>query len=184
MKVNLKDIFSGASQMDEKVMLRLLQAIAEMQTSDFDYLRFKHSYLELQKMGMDEATAAKSAYITASTVGLTKSKLLESIDNYKVTLNKEREEFAQALKNQIATNIDSRNIKIKELQDKHAENQRKLDEITKQQDIITAEVTRLSAEADAALVKINDTRDKFKVTFDYLYNEMEEDKNLYTQILS
>jgi thiamine pyrophosphate-dependent acetolactate synthase large subunit-like protein len=183
MKVNLKELFESSPNGDDKVMLKLLQAIAASQTSDFDYLRFKHSYHTLQQMGMDESTAAKSAFVTASTVGLTKDKLIDSVEQYKTILSKEREEFAHALKNQITNNIDARTVKVKELQDKHAQNIRKIEEITREQDLIASEINRLTLEAESALVKINETRDKFKGTYDHLNNEMQQDLLLYTNVL-
>ena len=73
MTINLKDLFAVTSEMNEKVLLKLLTAIKDGQQKDFDYLKFKQSYKSLCQMGMDESTAAKSAFLTASTMGLTKS---------------------------------------------------------------------------------------------------------------
>lgn len=183
MTINLKELFTVSELMNDKVLMKLLTAIKDGQQKDFDYLKFKQSYKSLCAMGMDEATASKSAFLTASTMGLTKEKLLLTVQHYKNILNKEKEQFAQALKNQIATNIDSRTLEIKKLQDKIEENNRKMEQIQKEQVIIGQEIENLKQSLQISQSKIEDTRNQFKQTFDVLYTEIEDDGVLYDKIL-
>lgn len=183
MTINLKELFTVSELMNDKVLMKLLTAIKDGQQKDFDYLKFKQSYKSLCAMGMDEATASKSAFLTASTMGLTKEKLLLTVQHYKNVLNKEKEQFAQALKNQIATNIDSRTLEIKKLQDKIEENNRKMEQIQKEQVIIGQEIENLKQALQISQSKIEDTRNQFKQTFDVLYTEIEDDGVLYDKIL-
>ena len=76
MTLNLKELFSSTDDSNEKVLMKLLAAIKDGQSDQFDYLKFKMSHQALLKMGMDESTAAKSAFLTASTMGITKENLL------------------------------------------------------------------------------------------------------------
>ncbi|HQV65767.1 MAG: hypothetical protein KAX53_00685 [Saprospiraceae bacterium] len=183
MTINLKDLFAVTSEMNEKVLLKLLTAIKDGQQKDFDYLKFKQSYKSLCQMGMDESTAAKSAFLTASTMGLTKDKLLNTVQHYKNLLNKEKEQFAVALKNQIANNIDAKALEINRLQEKTEENKRKIQQLMDEQIIIESEIAKLRESAELSKSKIEDTRDQFKNTFDILYAEIEEDGSLYDRIL-
>ena len=183
MTINLKDLFAVTSEMNEKVLLKLLTAIKDGQQKDFDYLKFKQSYKSLCQMGMDESTAAKSAFLTASTMGLTKDKLLNTVQHYKNLLNKEKEQFAVALKNQIANNIDAKTLEINRLQEKTEENKRKIQQLMDEQIIIESEIAKLRESAELSKSKIEDTRDQFKNTFDILYAEIEEDGSLYDRIL-
>ncbi len=183
MTINLKDLFAVTSEMNEKVLLKLLTAIKDGQQKDFDYLKFKQSYKSLCQMGMDESTAAKSAFLTASTMGLTKDKLLNTVQHYKNLLNKEKEQFAVALKNQIANNIDAKALEINRLQEKTEENKRKIQQLMDKQIIIESEIAKLRESAELSKSKIEDTRDQFKNTFDILYAEIEEDGSLYDRIL-
>lgn len=183
MTINLKDLFGRTEDTNDKVLLKLLTAIKEGQQKDFDYLKFKQSYTALCEMGMDEATAAKSAFLTASTMGLTKDKLLLTVQHYKNILNKEKEQFASALKNQIANHIDAKTLEIKRLNAQKEENIRKIEQLLKEQSMIDSEVLKLEESAQVAKVKIEDTRNQFKLTFDALYNEIEEDGTLYDRIL-
>ncbi|HMT51809.1 MAG: hypothetical protein IPG48_15270 [Saprospiraceae bacterium] len=183
MTINLKDLFAVTSEMNEKVLLKLLTAIKDGQQKDFDYLKFKQSYKSLCQMGMDESTAAKSAFLTASTMGLTKDKLLNTVQHYKNLLNKEKEQFAVALKNQIANNIDAKALEINRLQERTEENKRKIQQLMDEQIIIESEIAKLRESAELSKSKIEDTRDQFKNTFDILYAEIEEDGSLYDRIL-
>ena len=183
MTINLKDLFAVTSEMNEKVLLKLLTAIKDGQQKDFDYLKFKQSYKSLCQMGMDESTAAKSAFLTASTMGLTKDKLLNTVQHYKNLLNKEKEQFAVALKNQIANNIYAKSLEINRLQERTEENKRKIQQLMDEQIIIESEIAKLRESAELSKSKIEDTRDQFKNTFDILYAEIEEDGSLYDRIL-
>ena len=183
MTINLKELFSVTESMNDKVLMKLLTAIKDGQQKEFDYLKFKQSYKALCQLGMDEATAAKSAYLTASTMGLTKDKLLLTVQHYKNILNREKEHFAQALKNQIATNIDSKTLEANRLTEKIEENKRKIQQLINEQSIIESEILKLKDSAESSRIKIGDTRDQFKNTFDILYTEIEEDALLYDRIL-
>ncbi len=183
MTTNLKELFSVSENTNDKVLMKLLTAIKDGQQKDFDYLKFKQSYKALCELGMDEATASKSAYLTASTMGLTKEKLLLTVQHYKNILNREKEQFAVALKNQIANNIDAKTLEIKRMQDKIEENLRKILQMQKEQGVIEQEIQKTKEALEISQLKIEDTRNQFKNTFDILYNEVEEDGLLYDRIL-
>jgi len=175
MTLNLKELFNVSEQMNDKVLMKLLTAVKDGQQKDFDYLKFKQSYKSLCQLGMDESTAAKSAFLTAATMGLTKEKLMLTVQHYKNILNKEKEQFAH--------NVDGKTIEIKRLQEKTEENIRKIAQLQKEQTIIEQEIQKLKDTADVSRLKIEDTRDQFKTTFDILYSEVEEDGLLYDSIL-
>lgn len=183
MTISLRDIFEVTDQMDDKVLLKLFTALSNAQSKDFDYLKFKQSYKSLTGLGMDESTAVKSAFLTATTMGLTKEKLLQTVQHYKNTLNAEKEQFALALKNQIANNIDGRTLEANRLQEKISENQRKMEQLQKENAVIEQQISRLREESETSRSRIEETRNKFVNTFDILYREVEEDGSLYDKIL-
>jgi len=183
MTINLKDLFEVSDVMNDKVLMKLLTAMKDGQQKEFDYIKFKQSYKGLIAMGMDESTAAKSAFITASTMGVTKDKLMLTVQHYKNVLNKEKEQFALALKNQIATNIDAKSMEIKRLQERIEGNKRKMVQLENEQTLIATEIQSLEESANSSRLKIEETRDNFKSTFDVLFMEIEEDGILYDRIL-
>src|SRR5690242_18768533 len=75
---------AGAS--DQRIMSALLKALEENNMDGFDFLEFKNSLKALSQMPLDEATKFRSAFATASTMGVTVAKLLDSVDYYKKVL--------------------------------------------------------------------------------------------------
>jgi hypothetical protein len=183
MTIDLRDLFGVATDANDKVLMKLLSALKENQIAEFDYLKFKQSYKSLCALGMNEATAAKSAFLTASTMGLTKDKLLTTVQHYKNIMTREKEQFAVALKNQISSNIDSKILEIKKYQEKIEENSRKILQLQKEQVQLEEHIRQLTETAEIAKGKIEDTRLQFKTVFDTLYTEIEEDGQLYDGIL-
>lgn len=183
MTINLKELFNITESMNDKVVMKLLTALKDGQQKDFDYLKFKQSYKSLCELGMDESTAAKSAFLTASTMGLTKEKLMLTVQHYKNLLNKEKEQFAQALKNQIANNVDAKVLEANKLTSKIEENKVKIQQLIQEQGIIEAEIIKLQESAENSRIRIDETRQQFKSTFDVLYTEIQDDGTLYDGIL-
>jgi hypothetical protein len=98
MKVDLKKLFASEDITNSKMQTALISALGKNATEEFDYLKFKVSVKKMLEMGMDRETSVKSAFATASVMGFTKNKLVSSAKKYKGTLDKERDQFAIALK--------------------------------------------------------------------------------------
>ncbi|MBK9566969.1 MAG: hypothetical protein IPO37_17905 [Saprospiraceae bacterium] len=75
------------------------------------------------------------------------------MQHYKNILNKEKEQFAVALKNQISNNIDAKTLDIKRLQDKIEENQREIEQLHKEQVIIGQEIENIKQSLDVSQSK-------------------------------
>ncbi|MBL7809911.1 MAG: hypothetical protein JNN28_18965 [Saprospiraceae bacterium] len=102
---------------DPKSLDFLAQAIEKNNLPGFDYLEFKRAIHQLSQLKLDEATAHKSAFATAATLGITKEKLLETAAYYRNLVEKEKEHFAQALDNQNATKVTGKQQEINRLRD-------------------------------------------------------------------
>ena len=83
MQKKLKEIFGSDLGLDSKSVDFLTKALAKNNLDGFDYLEFIQSLKALADLGMDEGTSIKSAFATASTVGLTKAKLVQTGKHYK-----------------------------------------------------------------------------------------------------
>ena len=95
----------------------MTQAIEKNNLPGFDYFEFKRAVVNLIEMKLDEATAQKSAFTTAATLGLTKEKLIETAGYYRTVIEKEKEHFSKALENQHLTKVASRQEESKRLRD-------------------------------------------------------------------
>ena len=114
--VTTKTLFA-AEGLDERSLEFLSNAIEKNNLPGFDYFEFKRAVTALLQMDLEEATAYKSAFATAATVGLTKEKLIETAGYYREVLRREKEQFDKALDSQNATRVTSREQEIKRLRD-------------------------------------------------------------------
>lgn len=162
--------------LDTKIVEKLLQAIEKNNLEGFDYLEYKKSLKALEKMPMDEATKYRSAFATASTMGVTLDKLLKTTDFYLGVLDKENEQFLGAFKNQFDDKVSGREREIAQfeaiIKEKSEQIKKLTEEITKHQQ----QIGELKAKVEQSNLKINKTQNDFKVSYSHLKNQLEEDK--------
>lgn len=184
MKIDLKKLFASRKEdADARMHATLIKAIKENARDDFDYLKFKQSVLTMKDMNMDEETSVKSAFATASVMGLTKEKLLKSAQRYKVVLDKEKEEFAKALKNQIAHNVDGKRVEAERLIKEIEHHKRKIEQLQKEIEAYQNKIDSVEDVVAEAKSKIEGTRDRFKSTYDDLYEQIEDDMITFDKYL-
>ncbi|MCS7036034.1 MAG: hypothetical protein RMJ33_10285 [Saprospiraceae bacterium] len=140
---------------DERSLELLLGALEENNLPGFDYIEFKRAAVALQRMDLDEATAYKSAFTTAATVGLSKEKLLESAKYYSNLIEQEQAQFEAALQSRREREVTAREREIARLKDQierhRAEIARLQDELGRYlNDIERAEAARQSEEQKLA----------------------------------
>ncbi len=108
MNKNLSQLFAYLDGLDTRSSQFLMKALESNNLPGFDYLEYKQSLGALVAMNMEIGTAFKSAFATASTMGLTKQKLLDSATHYKQVLKKEKGQFDIALKNRIQQRVGAK----------------------------------------------------------------------------
>src|SRR5699024_6400115 len=134
MSIDLIEIFDDQNQLDQKSREFLLKAIENNNKPGFDYLEFKQALLRLKEMDMDPATAIKTAFTTATTVGLTREYLLESAGYYLSILKNEYEQFNHALNKQMEARVHSREKQKSTLEKKLDAINKKIEELKKEQE--------------------------------------------------
>lgn len=173
-KTSVTHSTSGA--IDNKIVEKLLQAIEKNNLEGFDYLEYKKSLKALEKMPMDEATKYRSAFATASTMGVTLEKLLNTTDFYLGVLDKENEQFLGAFKSQFNDKVSGREREIAQfeaiIKEKSEQIKKLTEEITKHQQ----QIGDLKAKLKESNAKINKTQNDFKISYDHLKSQLEEDK--------
>lgn len=183
MDLDLKEIFDLPQEKNEKVFFKLLEAFKSNAQKDMDYLKFKKSYSSLRKLGMDENTAAKSALVTAETMGFSKEKLVQSVSFYQNVLKREKESFALALKNQITKNVESKQVEIDKLHNHKLETIHKIEKLKEELHLIDAKVKELEKAIGSSSTKIEETRQHFISTMNLFEKELERDTELFDRIL-
>lgn len=116
MKKSIKEIFGGSTELDQRSAQMILKAIESNNLDGFDYWEFKQSLSGLEQIHSDELTRFQSAFVTASTLGLSKSKLIETAQFYKKIIQKEKLKFDQAAQNQIQKGIGSKQELLKQME--------------------------------------------------------------------
>lgn len=175
MQKDLKDVFGNFHGLDGKSVEFLTKALSKNNLPGFDYLEFVQSLRALSEMKIDEATAIKSAFATASTVGLTKEKLIQSANHYKAVLAKEKDQFDVALQNQLSKRVKGKQSEVEKLKgqiEKWKAQVAKLeDQISKSQNTID----NADAIIQEEMQKIEKTKEAFEFTFQSIVNQIDKD---------
>jgi chromosome segregation ATPase len=173
----MKDIFGMHHGLDERSMESLVGALERENLPGFDYLEFKQSLERLQALEVkqDDAYIYKSAFATASTMGLTKEKLIKTAAYYKQVLDKEKKIFDNALGKQIKAKVDGKRKEVEMLRKKLGEYEAKINEL----EALKASAEKTISEADetiqAAQESINDVHQRFEATLNALLNQIDSD---------
>ena len=175
MAKDLKIIFGEMHGLDQKSVATLTKALNHANLPGFDYLEFKQSLGALTKLNMDEATAIKSAFATAATMGLTKPKLIETAQHYKSVLAGERNKFQQALDNRVQARVEGKKKEIERLKKQVEEYKSKItqleSQIAKHQQTIDSADSTIQTEVE----KIESIHRNFEQAHQSLLNQIDKD---------
>lgn len=171
----MKDFFGAHHGLDERSMESLVGALERENLPGFDYLEFKQSLERLQELNIEEEVAFKSAFATASTMGLTKDKLLKTAAHYKKVLDKEQVSFDAALKNQIKAKVDGKRKEVATLRKRLTDYEAKIEELKKLKAAAEKTISEADATIAAAQESINDVHQRFEATLKALQNQIDQD---------
>ena len=175
MKDDLKKIFGEAENLDPKSVDFLTGALAKNNRPGFDYLEFKLSLDRLKKLGMDEETAFKSAFATASTVGLTKDKLVSTAQHYKQVLAKEKGQFDLALGKQLDKRVNGKRQEVEKLKKQIEGWKEKMAQLQEQIARSQATIDDADNQIQAEMKKIEKTKDHFEHSHESIFQQIEKD---------
>ncbi len=175
MQQDLKEIFGDTSGLDTKSVESLTRALDKNNLPGFDYLEFKLSLGKLAQMNLPEEMAYKSAYATASTVGLTKEKLLTTGQHYRKVLFDEKEQFNVALQGQLQKRVNNKQEEVVKLKAQILAWQEQI--VNLQNQIAKSQATIDDADNEVAgeMKKIQTTKDSFEHTHQSIMNQIELD---------
>lgn len=175
MQKDLKTLFGKEHGLDQKSVEFLTTALEKSNLPGFDYIEYKQSLGALAQMNMDEVTAFKSAFATASTVGLTKMKLLETAEHYKKVLKDEKAQFDVALQNQMQQKVAGKQKEVEKLKEQIAQHEAKITQLKEQISKYQTTIDGADAQINAAKEKINSTQVSFEHSHQSILNQIERD---------
>ncbi len=159
----------------QKYYNMLMKAIEMNNVKGFDYLEFKHSLTALKNIPIDESAKFQSAFATASTLGLTKQKLIDSASFYKKVLDKEKESFRTELQKHIGGRLHKSESRTNDLaqiiQQKSVQIKKLTQEISQHQ----AELEKTHKQIGELKEKVGVERDSFITTYEHLLEQMDKD---------
>lgn len=175
MQKDLKSLFGATHGLDEKSLNFLVKALEKNNLPGFDYIEFKQSLGSLLSMDMLEETAFKSVFATATSVGLTKDKLLKSAEHYKQILSKEKNQFDVALQNQMKQRVEGKLQEVEKLKKQIEDYRKKIAELEARIEKAQSTIDHADEHIQAARTKIESTQEAFEFTHRSILNEINQD---------
>ena len=174
-KKNLKVLFGKGEELDKKSMDFLTKALESNNLEGFDYIEFKQSLAALRDLNMDDATAVKSAFATASTLGLTKQKLVETAEFYKKVLEREKEQFDEALQKQLRQKVEAKREELKKLKDKVKKHREKIAQLESEIAGYEEKMTSADEIIENNRRKLEETNQNFEHTYTTILEQIDKD---------
>ncbi len=168
---------------DNKIIERLLKIIDDNNLDGFDYLEYKKSLKALEKMPMDEATKYRSAFATASTMGVTLDKLVKTTEHYLGILKSENSNFSTASKSEVKRRVSDKQEQVKQFENLIKEKSEKIKALTKEITKHQKQIESIKNEINQSQQKISDTQLNFEKSYLFLKEQMENDIKKMTQYL-
>jgi chromosome segregation ATPase len=173
--ITTKALFAS-EELDDRSLEFLSQALEQNNLPGFDYLEYKKAITALLAINQgDLAAAHQNAFATASVMGLTKAKLLETAAYYRNLLEREKAKFDEALETQTQLRVHSKTADIHRLQDQIARHQAEInrlqEEIVQYTDRKQAAETSLQQEQE----KLHKTHSNFEKTHAALLLQLDRD---------
>ncbi|MBI1223961.1 MAG: hypothetical protein GC192_01875 [Bacteroidetes bacterium] len=172
---DLKEIFGDTNGLDPKSVESLTRALDKNNLPGFDYLEFKLSLGKLAQMNLPEEMAYKSAFATASTVGLTKEKLLTTGQHYRKVLFDEKDQFNVALQGQLQKRVNNKQEEVVKLKAQIQAWQEQILNLQNQIAKSQATIDDADNQVAAEMKKIQATKDSFEHTHQSIMNQIELD---------
>lgn len=183
MTVELSKLFEVETALNERMVNFILKAIKDHVDQGMDYIKFKQAVQNLVAMNMDESTSVKSAFATASTMGMTKENLIKSIQSYQVIVDKERDKFIETLKVQIANQIEQPKNEIENYKTSISEIERKIINLQKEIEAYQMKIQIKEGEIESSNEKIEKTREDFLEVYEAFTKNLSADKDHYSNLL-
>lgn len=172
---NISNIFLASESNDSKSVGLLMKALAGNNLKGFDYLEYKSALKAMKNLNMDEATSFKSAFATASTLGLSKQKLMETAGYYVKVLEKEKGHFSQALSKQEASRINDRKSGIEKMKRAIQDKEAQMKALQVDIENLKQEINKSNGSLEGDKMKIESTKVNFEQAFNAIIAEIASD---------
>ena len=152
-------------KVEDKFVEVLLQAMERANLPGFDYLEYKKSLQNLEKMNFDEAMRFQTAYAAAQSMGVTPQQLTESAQHYLNALQQEQDKFTAAVEKQQQEQVGSREGELQRLDKLLKEQEAKIKSLQESMEKTRARQQETKKDIEESRGKIAATAADFRKTY-------------------
>lgn len=174
--VTPSSVFAPNAGFNQEMYDKIMTVLEKNNMDGFDYFEFRQSVVNANAMPLPEADKYRTIFSMAKPFGVTKEKLLSSIDFYVQKLDEHKQGFANyiaSLREQEVTTREQKRVNNEALIQQKNEMIRQLnDEIN----VLHQECTALSTEVYAQNAQITTKEQSFASTFDVVVKQLSDDR--------
>ncbi len=169
------EIIDKHGVVDNQIVEQLLKKVGEHNLEGFDYFEYKQSLQALDKMSMDEATKYRSAFATASTMGITLQKLLDSANFYLEVLDQQDVNFKEEANKKKQQQVEKKETEASQLEKEIKRHQEQIKQLKEKIARKQTRIEELQREVKIDKVKIDKERNNFLASFNFLRSQFADD---------
>jgi hypothetical protein len=173
---------STTGNFDQKIFDSLIKVLEEKNLPGEDYMEFMEALQNMKNIQLDETVKMQTVLATLSTKGLTKQKILESADFYIKVLQDEKNKFNEALKQETANQVESKQNDIKTLEEQNKSKAEQIAQLTTEINQNQQQISKIKTLVDDASLKIKATENNFNFTFEAVISQIKTNSNKINSI--
>lgn len=166
---------STTGTVDKKIYESLIDAIENSNLEGFDYFEYKESIAAMKETIADEATRFKAAYASATAMGISKERLLETAQFYISVLDKEEKDFLTALKSRLKGGLENDEKELNGIDDTIKSKSEEITKLTKEIDTLRTKKESLTKRVSEGKIKVEAAKNNFYVTQNMLKDKIKND---------
>jgi hypothetical protein len=166
---------TDSGSFEDRIAESLFAALEKNNLEGFDYFEFKNSLKAMADMPLDEPTRFRSAFATASTMGLTVEKLLQTADHYLKVLGNEHNNFMGTVSAQRNTNVHDKEAEAEGLNKAIQEKSEQIKQLTEEIQQHQADIQKMRENMAQAKARIEQTEANFNRTYTSVITQMTDD---------
>lgn len=166
---------AGKGQKDGNVARTLTAAIDEANIEGYDYYEFAKTLDALKPTIPAEQTLFQTAFASASVMGATKAKLIETANHYLSILETKQKEFDDSAKQRFDQNVTKREEELPDIDAKIKEKNEQIRKLTAEINEFTLSKTSVANEIADNRAKIEQVRSNFVATLQVFTGKIKSD---------
>jgi hypothetical protein len=174
--VNPSAVFSPNVGFNQEMYDKIMTVLEKNNMEGFDYFEFRQSILNANSMPLPEADKYRTIYSMAKPFGVTRDKLLTSIDFYIQKLDEHKQGFGNYIATLREQEIISREQKKTGNETLIQQKSDLIRQLNEEISALTQENTTLATEVYAQNAQITAKEQSFAATFDVVVKQLTDDK--------